>query len=51
MDHDNIFEIAEMPTLGSGKLDLKQMKQIGAEMVKNKPGVAQKVINKIREAL
>lgn len=33
---DNYFQIDEMPTLGSGKLDMKQLKTIAADLVGNK---------------
>lgn len=48
---DNYFKIDVMPTLGSGKLDLKQLKDMAHEFVKNKPGLGQKIINTLRDNL
>lgn len=33
---DNYFQIDEMPALGTGKLDMKQLKTIAAERVETK---------------
>jgi hypothetical protein len=35
---DNYFQIDEMPALGSGKLDMKQLKTIAGELVEAKAG-------------
>ena len=48
---DNYVEIDEMPTLGSGKLDLKHLKVIARDFVEQRQGMAQKAVNKLREAL
>ena len=48
---DNYVEIEEMPTLGSGKLDLKHLKVIARDFVEQRLGIAQKAVNKLRDAL
>lgn len=48
---DNYLLIDEIPTLGSGKVDQKHLKEIARTFVENRPGMIQKMINKIREAL
>ena len=48
---DNYVPIKELPTLGSGKLDLKAIKQIALEFVETRPGPVQRVVSKVREAL
>jgi len=40
-----------MPMLGSGKLDLKRIRQIAREFVDNRPGVVQKTVERIQDAL
>ena len=48
---DNFFPVADMPMLGSGKLDLKRIRQIAREFVDNRPGVVQKTVERIQDAL
>ena len=48
---DNFFPVASMPTLGSGKLDLKRIRQIAREFVDNRPGIVRKTVEKIQDAL
>ncbi len=45
---DNYFLIDEMPALGSGKLDMKQLKTIAAERLATKSGVHHKAVPKQR---
>jgi acyl-[acyl-carrier-protein]-phospholipid O-acyltransferase/long-chain-fatty-acid--[acyl-carrier-protein] ligase len=46
---DNIVRIEEVPQLGSGKLDLKELKRMAAEHVENKPGIVRKAVESIKE--
>ncbi len=39
---DNFFSVAAMPTLGSGKLDLKRIRQMAREFVENRTAAAPK---------
>jgi len=48
---ENYVPIKELPTLGSGKLDLKAVKEIAREFVEAKPGTVERVVSKVREAL
>lgn len=48
---DNYMPIDEMPTLGSGKLDIPRLKQMALAFVENRPGRMQKMVNRVREAL
>jgi len=48
---ENYFRIDSMPTLGSGKLDQKRLKEIARDLVENRPGIIQRVIDRIKEAL
>jgi len=47
---DNYMTIDEMPTLGSGKLDIPRLKQMAIEFVENRPGRLQAIVNRIRDA-
>lgn len=48
---ENYFKIDSMPTLGSGKLDQKRLREIARDLVENRPGIIQRVIDRIKEAL
>ncbi len=48
---DSYVAIKELPTLGSGKLDLKAIKEMAREFVKTRPGPVGRVVSKLREAL
>jgi acyl-[acyl-carrier-protein]-phospholipid O-acyltransferase/long-chain-fatty-acid--[acyl-carrier-protein] ligase len=48
---ENYLLIDKIPTLGSGKIDQKHLKEIARSFVDNRPGMMQKMINKIRETL
>ncbi|MFC1497252.1 acyl-[ACP]--phospholipid O-acyltransferase [Verrucomicrobiota bacterium] len=48
---DNFVRIETIPVLGSGKVDLKQLKQIAKEYVENRPGILERAVEKIREKL
>ncbi len=45
---DNYIQIEKIPTLGTGKLDLKAIKEIAREFVEVRPGKVQRVLGKIR---
>lgn len=45
---DNYIHIDKIPTLGTGKLDLKAIKEIAREFVEVRPGRVQRVLGKIR---
>ncbi len=47
---DNYVHIEEIPTLGTGKLDLKAIKEIAREFVEVRPGKVQRMLGKIRGA-
>ncbi len=48
---DNFVQIDTIPTLGSGKLDLKAVREIAREFVDERPGKVQQAITKIQESL
>ncbi|MBT3194586.1 MAG: MFS transporter [Verrucomicrobia bacterium] len=48
---DNFVLIDEIPTLGTGKVDLKAIKDIARAFVEVRPNPMQKVVSKLREAL
>jgi len=48
---ENYVPIKELPTLGSGKLDLKAVKGIAREFVETRPGPVGRAVSKLREAL
>jgi len=48
---DNFVRVDGIPTLGSGKLDLKGIKGIARQYVESRPGPVQRAVEKIREAL
>ncbi len=45
------MQIDTIPTLGSGKLDLKAVREIAREFVDERPGKVQQAITKIQESL
>lgn len=48
---DNFFKIDAIPTLGSGKINLKYLRELARGFVENKPSLGQKILNTIRDAL
>ena len=48
---DNYCRVDSLPTLGSGKLDLKRLRAMAREFVENRPGAVQRAVTRIREAL
>jgi len=45
---DNYFPIDTMPVLGSGKLDLKSLKQLAKDAVENRPGFLERMVGRIK---
>ena len=48
---DNYIHMESMPTVGSGKTDFGRLKFLAREFVENRPGLAQRAIDKIKEVL
>lgn len=48
---DNMLQIEKIPVLGSGKTDLKRLKDLARMFVENRPGPMEKVVEKIREMI
>ncbi len=48
---DNFVRIEAIPSLGTGKLDLKGIKEIAREFVETRPSAVQRTMTRIREAL
>ncbi len=48
---ENYLQITSIPTLGSGKLDLKAIREMAREFVETRPGTVQRVMTKIQESL
>jgi acyl-[acyl-carrier-protein]-phospholipid O-acyltransferase / long-chain-fatty-acid--[acyl-carrier-protein] ligase len=48
---DNYVMIDALPTLGSGKCDLKQLKEIAREFVESRPGLLQRTVDRIKRSL
>lgn len=47
---ENYVQIESIPTLGSGKLDLKAIRKLAREFVENRPGAVERVVTKLRES-
>jgi len=45
---ENIFRVDKMPILGSGKLDLRQLKNVAQTCVETRPAVMQRIVNHLR---
>jgi len=45
---DNYIQVDEIPTLGTGKLDLKGIKEIAREFVEVRPGRIQRAVSKLK---
>lgn len=45
---DNYVAVDEIPTLGSGKVDLKGLKEIAREFIEVRPGAIQRAVNKLK---
>ncbi|MBN1673529.1 MAG: MFS transporter [Kiritimatiellae bacterium] len=48
---ENYFPIQALPTLGSGKLDLKRLKHLAREAVENRPGFVERMLHAVREMM
>ena len=47
----NLIPVEHLPALGTGKLDLKDVRRIAREYVENQPGAFERAIGKLRKAL
>ena len=48
---ENLVIVDALPTLGSGKLDLKHVRDMAREFVERRPSRVQKAVDKLRDAL
>jgi acyl-[acyl-carrier-protein]-phospholipid O-acyltransferase/long-chain-fatty-acid--[acyl-carrier-protein] ligase len=48
---ENYARLEEIPSLGSGKLDLKKIRQIALEFVENRPGPIRRAVDAIKKGL
>jgi acyl-[acyl-carrier-protein]-phospholipid O-acyltransferase/long-chain-fatty-acid--[acyl-carrier-protein] ligase len=48
---ENYAPIDDIPTLGSGKVDLKEIKNIARAFVETRPGAVQRAVSKLQESL
>ena len=48
---ENYFPIDVLPTLGSGKLDLKKMKELAKEAVAHRPGWFKRMAERLHHAM